>query len=545
MDALLTGLLSPDAATRAAAEARYAEACATPATLAPALLAACSLPDEGKRALCAVLVRKLFDSGAASPIAALPPPALEAFKAGLLSAWAGEATPRLAKGLGHAVAAAAETLAGPGCAGWPALLPALFAAGRSPTPATRVACLAALQSLGERGGGALLSPHSNTLLPTLATFLGDTDLGVRCAALGATVAVLGCLDGDVPGGSSLVPTLLGVLEGALVADEDAAKTALQALCEMAGSQPGLVRPCAEGAARAMLAITGHDEFESETRGLGLEFLLVLAETSPATVRKMLPVVGRIIELSLGMLAEMEEDPEWVSADDDFTTFIDAGEDAEDGLAADAAAALDRLARAVGGKTVWPVFFPAAAARLASPKWQDRSAGLLGVALVVEGCRKLLAPQIHDIVKGIVGFLRDPHPRARYAAVRCVGQLILDFSDPSAAEGAEGVVGGDGAARLGAAASGGGGTSSKSRDTKVVKSIQEAAGALLLPALIEAASATNAAVPRIRGLAATALTNFCNGADGAWGWGGAEKRSLCRGYSDSPTPPPPPHTRRVV
>jgi hypothetical protein len=48
------------------------------------------------------------------------------------------------------------------------------------------------------------------------------------------------------------------------------------------THPTFMRPYAAPAAEAMLTICAHEEFESETRRLGIEFLLQFAEKAAAT-----------------------------------------------------------------------------------------------------------------------------------------------------------------------------------------------------------------------------------------------------------------------
>jgi len=45
----------------------------------------------------------------------------------------------------------------------------------------------------------------------------------------------------------------------------------------------------------------------------------------------------------------------------------------------------------------------------------------------EGCHKQMEQYLDQMVDGIVGFLKDPHPRVRYAACNCVGQMATDFA----------------------------------------------------------------------------------------------------------------------
>ena len=45
----------------------------------------------------------------------------------------------------------------------------------------------------------------------------------------------------------------------------------------------------------------------------------------------------------------------------------------------------------------------------------------------EGAHKQMEAYLDQMVDGIVGFLKDPHPRVRYAACNCIGQMATDFA----------------------------------------------------------------------------------------------------------------------
>jgi hypothetical protein len=60
-------------------------------------------------------------------------------------------------------------------------------------------------------------------------------------------------------------------------------------------------------------------------------------------------------------------------------------------------------------------------------WKYRYAGLMTLSSTAEGCHKQMEQYLDQMVDGIVGFLKDPHPRVRYAACNCVGQMATDFA----------------------------------------------------------------------------------------------------------------------
>ena len=230
------------------------------------------------------------------------------------------------------------------------------------------------------------------------------------------------------------------------------------------------------------------------------------------MRKLPNVVKSIVETSLSLFhGTFREVPSWATSEEDFTSMLSQGgeEEVDEGemkLREASAASLDRIARAMGGKMVWPLFFAAAAPMLAAPDWRARAAGMLGLAQVTEGCRRMLAPRVRDIVTSVLPFTADVHPRVRHAALRACGQLLLDFQDPEGAAGG-GELGEASTAARGGEEGGGSSAAARARGAGRVRSIMEVSGEAMLSVLVEAMGAKNAEVPRVRSMAVASLLNL--------------------------------------
>jgi importin-5 len=141
----------------------------------------------------------------------------------------------------------------------------------------------------------------------------------------------------------------------------------------------------------------------------------------------------VIDLSLHSLTLVDDDPAWASKSDDFARYAGDESEDDDETASAGAAALDRIAKAMGGKVVWPVFKECVKQYASSSQWQHRRAAVLAMSLVVEGCKRVLLPQIRQLITDVSHFIADPHLRVRHMAFRTLGQIILDFTDPDAIE----------------------------------------------------------------------------------------------------------------
>lgn len=50
-----------------------------------------------------------------------------------------------------------------------------------------------------------------------------------------------------------------------------------------------------------------------------------------------------------------------------------------------------------------------------------------ISSIGEGCQKIMQAELDNILTLVVQFVRDPHPRVRYAACHALGQMSTDFA----------------------------------------------------------------------------------------------------------------------
>lgn len=111
------------------------------------------------------------------------------------------------------------------------------------------------------------------------------------------------------------------------------------------------------------------------------------------MRKIPGLVKAVLDLSLHALTLIYDDPAWAKKDDEFGSYTGDDSDEDDEMAAFAAGTLDRIAKALGGKIVWPTFKECVAPYFVASDWRHRRAALLAMSLVAEGCKRVLLPQV--------------------------------------------------------------------------------------------------------------------------------------------------------
>jgi len=303
---------------------------------------------------------------------------------------------------------------------WPELLPFLFRLSRSENEEQRRSALEMFSKLCLYLGDSLKA-HIHVLKDVLTTGLTDQkSLKVRLAALGATVSFVQLLESPEEKYQFKDFTLMmfETVSAALNArKEEEALEALQILVELADLEPTFLRPHLITVVNAMLTIANTNQLGDAIRQLGLEFLVTLAEQRPGMVRKIPNFIQNLVPVVLNFMMDLEEewDQEEDEEDEDEVTNHDVGDEC-----------IDRLALALGGKTIIPVLFAHVGNLLKHQDWRQRHTALMAISNVGEGCEKFLTPHLGDVLNMIAPHFRDPHHRVRWAACNTVGQMSSDF-----------------------------------------------------------------------------------------------------------------------
>ncbi len=144
----------------------------------------------------------------------------------------------------------------------------------------------------------------------------------------------------------LVPHILQVISAALNArEEEAARDSILAVADVAEASPKFLRKHMDMVTSSMIQIAATSALDDSTRTAATEFVLSLCENAGGMVRKSRKVVAEALQLSLRLLCEVEDNEDWGTAEqaDGF------GDSLPDELSELGDQAVDRLARALGGK----------------------------------------------------------------------------------------------------------------------------------------------------------------------------------------------------
>ncbi|CAF1354053.1 unnamed protein product [Adineta ricciae] len=304
---------------------------------------------------------------------------------------------------------------------WPEVLDFLFQSANSPHSSLKESALIIFEAFpGIFGSQA--EQLTQIIHQIFLNCLNDQEKKVRYTAATAFAAYLK----DNAENTQLMniyrdclPPFLSTITHSLANSDD--DTVLKALIDIAENTPKYIRPAIDEVFTLCLhTMEQKDDFEESRRHLALEVLVTLSETASAMVRKVAKkYMNKLVPQLLEMMVDLDDDSDWSTKD-----IIEDEEDDSNAVVGESS--LDRLACALGGKTMLNYILTTVQTMLRNPDWRYRHAGLMAISATGEGCHKEMTVLLDDLVNGILVFLKDPHPRVRYAACNALGQMSTDF-----------------------------------------------------------------------------------------------------------------------
>lgn len=419
-ETLLGNLLSLDNEIRTQAEATY-DTIPSPnkMTFLITLLQNTNGPVEN-RSLAAVLLRKLFTSKFDDSWPHILPDSQVAIKTYLMNLIQQEQDHAVRRKVCDAIAELARNMLDEdGNMTWPEVLKFLLDCASSEDPRLRESALHIFSSVPGVFGVAQ-NEHLDTIKRMLGLCLQDKSIEVRFEAVRATTSFIIANEKQMNVLNHFRELLPGIISG--VAESVNTKhddCLLKCLIELADNVPKFLRSHLEGILPFCLKVVSNAEAEDHRRQLALEVIVALSETAPAMVRKNWKYIPNLVPETLALMVDLEDDPEWSiqdeTDDDDIESNAIVGENA-----------LDRLACALGGKTILPHIVSHIPQMLTNVDWRYRHAALMAISACGEGCHSQMEQMLANIVDTVLPYLKDPHPRVRYATCNALGQLSTDF-----------------------------------------------------------------------------------------------------------------------
>jgi len=304
---------------------------------------------------------------------------------------------------------------------WPEVLQFLFEMSSSPDVNLREASLNIFTSFPGIFGNQE-QHYLQVIHQLLMASLSDTNKSISYLAVKAITSFIRNNEKDnqtIMLFRDCLPLVLKNVQDSIVDNTDNEELQ-KCLIEIAEITPKFLKPVLDQVFELCLNVLVNNEMVSR-KHLALEVLVTLAENASGMVRKnAAKYIPLLVPQILAMMVDLDDDPEWSTQDE-----IEDEDEESNPITGESA--MDRLACALGGKTMLPHILSNVNQMLANADWRYRYAGLMTLSSTAEGSHKQMEAYLDQIVDGIVGFLKDPHPRVRYASCNCIGQMATDFA----------------------------------------------------------------------------------------------------------------------
>jgi len=198
--------------------------------------------------------------------------------------------------------------------------------------------------------------------------------------------------------------------------QDGAVAIITSMVELAQEQSTFFRNHLAETGHRLLGIVNAKQIDNSLRHMALELMVTFSESNPGLVRKFPEFITNSVQAALSLILCVSDDLAWTSireSEEEENPNLDCGEKA-----------MDRIAVAIEGKKLTPIIAPFIDSCLPDHNWRFRFAGLLAISRVGE---VLAVDVVASLLRNVVRFVGDQHPRVRYAAIDCIGQLSVDKS----------------------------------------------------------------------------------------------------------------------
>ena len=410
-----------------------------------------SSPADTVRSLAAILLRRELTRGEPLLFDQLPDEMRAAVRSALLASLLRDPSPHVRTLLGDTIAELAGCILYKG--EWAELLPFMCDMARNGRDEQAVLALSILAKLAQPIDN--IEQHVPDIAAVLSSCIAHSSLDVQCACIDTLCKLLCQVEAEEQkkGLSKAFPAILALLVRLVQSgDEERAIKVIGSLLELLLKNDGegelmkavmdrfavlmSVTVCAGTPILRLLtgsllssAVSPLSGFVSslsatsaplsdDLRRMCMEWLVSFCEDQPRLVRRSKSFITATLLSAFSLLLSATNTPlqQWAAA---------VSPDEDDGSEETVAVGLvdiDRLAESVQGAKLGPILLPLYHS-MSSPSssWEYQHAAIQSLTQAAE-----VLPFEDLPIPSILAFLSSSHPRVRYAAVECLGQLALDF-----------------------------------------------------------------------------------------------------------------------
>ena len=269
----------------------------------------------------------------------------------------------------------------------------------------------------------LLVQNSDHFTKYFEKYMSDPLVNVRVSATTSLVAFLSCIQEtkDVMKFEQVLPNLISLLIEAVKDDEDKGLKMIKSLEELITAHPKFVKKSLEELINVFTEIFSAPTLTEGLRNSAVLALATLSAKNPVPCRKSKTLAEKTIPALMNCMTEQGDDIEqWLQE-------VEENSLEKNSVQANVIESLPRFAEALGVKFLLPKFIAYAFQFINNEDWKYKYAGLMAIAMLVEGSNKHFDKDFDSLMKLFLPTLEHPHVKVTYAALTCAALLCDEFT----------------------------------------------------------------------------------------------------------------------
>jgi importin-5 len=256
--------------------------------------------------------------------------------------------------------------------------------------------------------------------------LQSNDLEIQVTAMGTLAAYLECIQsGQAQIFGDLVIPMFKITVEALRKEEDIGVDAIGHLQDVADIEPRLFKPHWKEMFETVKFITNMELESNQIKENALLVLVVFIERLTTFSKKEPGFVKDVMELIFAYMVTQDQDIDdaWIKPPEGFVEQNDDGE-IDEGPVKYCMHLIDRIISSLTEKSSIPILSEIIGKMVQVNDFRYKHSALLALSQVGEYVTDIT--DMDSIVKFIIGFTQDQHPKVRYGAFHALGQISDDM-----------------------------------------------------------------------------------------------------------------------
>ena len=253
--------------------------------------------------------------------------------------------------------------------------------------------------------------------------MDDSSVAVRVSATMSLTSFLTCIQetSHIMKFEGILSRLLTLLIEAIKDDEDKGLNVIKSFEELIEAHPKFCKKQLEEIVNVFTEIVMATNLSEGIRNAAVLCLATVAGKNPVPIRKMATFSDKTIPALMNAILEQPDDlNEWLGEYEENSL-------EKNSVQANVVESLSRFSEALGVKFLLPKFVAYAFQFINNDDWRYKYAGLMAIAMLVEGSKAHFDKDFDNLMKLFMPTLNHSHPKVCWASLTCLALLCDEYT----------------------------------------------------------------------------------------------------------------------